>query len=267
MNPVVYRIGSLDIHAFTAWIALGTAAGIGIALATAALRRERLFPWLDTSIGAVIGGVVGARAFHVWLNWEYFSAHTDQITMLNTGGLDWHGAILGGMIGLVIAARLRRVPLVPLTDALALALPIGATATWMACGAANCGYGLEVQTLADYPQWLVTESPDVYGITAPRLNLPPVGIILAVFVLIVIIVLTALRWVIGLRLWLALTLYALGMAVIDFFRAEYVPTWFDRRADQILDLAVALGAILIFAVIALLRRRSANIRLIRSVLL
>jgi phosphatidylglycerol---prolipoprotein diacylglyceryl transferase len=267
VNPVVYRIGSLEIHAFTAWIGFGVAAGIAIAIGAAALRRERLFPWLDTSIGAVIGGVVGARAFHVWLNWEYFSAHTDQITMLNMGGLDWHGALFGGMIGLVIAARLRRVPLTPLIDSLALALPIGAAATWMACGAANCGYGLEVQTLADYPQWLVTESPDVYGITAPRLNLPPVGIILAIIVLAVIIVLVILRWLIGLRLWLALTLYALGMAVISFFRAEYVPIWFGRRADQILDLAVAFGAILIFAGVALLRRRSANDRLVRSVFL
>lgn len=114
---------------------------------------------------------------------------------------------------------------------------------------------------------LVTESPDVYGITAPRLNLPPVGIALAVIVLILIIVLTAFRWLTGLRLWLALTLYALGMAVIDFFRAEYVPTWFGRRADQVLDLAVAFGAILILAGIALLRRRFASFRLIRSVFL
>lgn len=265
MNPVVYRIGSLEIRAFTAWIVLGVAVSIAITLGAAALRKERLFPWLDTSIGAVIGGVVGARAFHVWLNWEYFSAHTDQITMLNTGGLDWHGAIFGGMIGLVIAARLRRVPLTPIIDALALALPIGAAASWMACGAANCGYGLEVQTLADYPEWLVTESPDVYGITAPRLNLPPVGILLAIIVLVVVVVLTAFRWLSGLRLWLALTLYALGMAVISFFRAEYVPTWFGRRADQILDLAVAFGAILFFAGVALLRRRVANSRLIRSV--
>jgi phosphatidylglycerol:prolipoprotein diacylglycerol transferase len=267
VNPVVYRIGSLEIHAFTAWIGIGVAAGIAIALGAAALRRERLFPWLDTSIGAAIGGVVGARAFHVWLNWDYFSAHTDQITMLSTGGLDWHGAIFGGMIGLVITARLRRVPLRPLIDALALALPIGAAATWMACGAANCGYGLEVQTLADYPQWLVTESPDVYGITAPRLNLPPVGILLAAIVLLVVVVMTALRWLTGLRLWLALTLYALGMAVISFFRAEYVPMWFGRRADQVLDLAVALVAILIFAGVALLRRRFVNLGLVRSVLL
>ena len=40
---------------------------------------------------------------------------------------------------------------------------------------ANCAYGVEVLTLADYPAWLVTESPDVYGTIAPRLNLPMLG--------------------------------------------------------------------------------------------
>jgi uncharacterized membrane protein len=123
----------------------------------------------------------------------------------------------------------------------------------LACGAANCGYGLEVRTLADFPGWLVTESPDVYGVIAPRLNLPPLGILLAVLLLLIVLILTALGWLPGQRFWFALTLYSLGMALLDFFRAEYVPIWFDHRADQILDLAVALLSILMFAIVGFVR--------------
>ncbi len=266
MNPVVYKLGPLEIRAFTAWIGSGVAVGIGIILLTALRRQQRLMPWFDAATNAVIGGVIGARAFHVWLNWFYFSAHTDQIIALNSGGLDWHGAVVGGLLGALLVAVASRLPFSPLLDAFALALPIGAITTWLACAATNAGYGLEVWTLADYPSWLVTESPDGYGIVAPRLNLPPIGIALAVIMLLLVIALAGLHRLAGLRLWLALSLYSLGMAVIDFFRAEYVPLWFGRRADQVLDLALSLAAILIFGVAAFsaLIRRQAGAQLVGS---
>jgi phosphatidylglycerol---prolipoprotein diacylglyceryl transferase len=264
MNPVVYKLGPLEIRAFTAWIALGVVIGIGVVIGMAIHRRQRLMPWLDAVTNAVVGGVIGARAFHVWLNWSYFSAHPDQIVSFQNGGLDWHGAVVGGLLGALLVGFASRTALSPLLDAFALALPVGAMAVWLACAAANSAYGLEVATLADFPPWLVIESPDVYGIVAPRLNLPPIGIGLAVVVLIVVVAATVYDWLAGLRLWLALALYSLGMALIDFFRAEYVPIWLGRRSDQILDLSLALAAILILGLVAALQRKRTAVRLARS---
>jgi phosphatidylglycerol:prolipoprotein diacylglycerol transferase len=251
MNPIVFNLGPLEIHAFTAWIMLGAALSMALILGMAARQQRRLMPWLDALIGAVIGGLVGARAFHVWLSWTYFSANTGEIFSLSSGGLDWHGALFGGLIGASLIGLVRRVPLSALMDAFALAVPIGAIAIWQGCAAANCAYGLEVRSLADYPAWLVTESADVYGTVAPRLNLLPPGIILAVILFAFITTLLPYGWLRGLRLWLALIVYGLGMALIDFFRAEYVPQWFGRRADQVLDLAVVLLAVIMFALVAL----------------
>jgi len=256
MNPVIYKLGSIEIRAFTGWIAAGMVIGIVIVLGVAFRQpeqRPRLMRWLDALLGAVAVGLIGARAFHVWLNWAYFSVHTDQITAVTSGGLDWHGAVIGGLLGAVIVAVFRRVPLNRLLDALALALPFGAIAVWIASATASAVYGIEVRTLADYPSWLVTESPDVYGVVAPRLNLLPAGIALAIVVFVIVLALTVLRWLVGLRLWAALSLLALGMAVIDFFRADYVPTWAGRRADQLLDLGLAAVSIVILALVALYR--------------
>jgi phosphatidylglycerol:prolipoprotein diacylglycerol transferase len=264
MNPVVYKLGPLEMRAFTAWIAAGVVIGIGIILSVAMRRQERLMPWFDAATNAVVGGVIGARAFHVWLNWSYFSAHSDQIIAFQSGGLDWHGAVVGGLLGALLVGLASRITLSPLMDGFALALPIGAMATWLGCAGANCAYGVEVSTLADYPAWLVTESPDVYGTIAPRLNLPVLGIALAVIVLVVVLALMAFERFAGARLWFALALYSLGMAAISFFRAEYVPTWFGRRADQVLDLALALGAILVFGIVALVHSRRTALLAARS---
>ncbi|HLY28010.1 MAG TPA: prolipoprotein diacylglyceryl transferase family protein [Aggregatilineales bacterium] len=259
MNPSIVRIGPLEIHAFTAWMAIGIVIGFGIILATASARQERITPWFDCALGALVGGVIGARLGHVWLNWAYFSAHTDQIADLSNGGLDWHGAIALGLVFAFGVALVRHVPFWQLSDALALALPIGAIFVWIACASAPSAYGLEVPTLADFPSWLVTESPDIYSNVAPRLNLLPPGIVLAALVLLIVLVLMVLQRLSRLRLWLVIALYAVGLGVIDLFRADYAPIWLGHRADQILDLGVAMVAILIFGLSGLrllLRNRS-----------
>lgn len=258
MNPLVLQFGPLELHAFTAWILVGVVLGIAIILGMARRRNERLMPTFDVILGGIIGGVIGARVVHVWLNWAYFSAHTDQITDYSTGGLDWHGALAFGLLGVLIVAGIRRIQLGPLLDSFALALPINAITVWLACATAASVYGVEVGTLANYPGWLVIESPDIYGAIAPRINLLPIGIVFALIVLADVLVLSALKRLPGLRFWMVLALYSLGLAVIDFFRAEYVPIWAGRRADQWLDLVFALAAILIFGVLATLRRRTSN---------
>src|SRR5690606_31172444 len=102
-----------------------------------------------------LGAVVGARLAHVALQWDYFSAHTGEIIRLTAGGLDWHGALLGGLLGLALVARWRRLPLRLLLDALTPVLPLVALGGWIACWSAACGYGREVDTLANYPAYAV----------------------------------------------------------------------------------------------------------------
>jgi prolipoprotein diacylglyceryltransferase len=256
MNPIVFKNGAIELHAFTAWIMLGVACGI-LALLLAARSQGKqgtwvatMAPWLDCALAGVIAGIVGARLGHVVLNGYYFAAHPDQITSLASGGLDWHGALLFGVLTCLIVATLRRIPTAPLLDALAIALPFGAIAGWVGSAAANAVYGLEVRTLADFPTWLVVESQDIYGITAPRLNLLPAGIVLALVVLFAMLAITLLQRFQGSRFGLGLTLFSLGMFVIDAFRADYSPEWLNHRGDQWFDLLLALYAILIFALSA-----------------
>src|SRR5258708_24426260 len=106
MNPLVLQIGPWELHTFTAWILAGAVVGIAIVLGTAAWRHEPITPWLDVILGSIVGGVIGARIVHVWLNWAYFSAHTDHIAHYNTCGLDWHGALCLGVFGALSVAAI-----------------------------------------------------------------------------------------------------------------------------------------------------------------
>jgi prolipoprotein diacylglyceryltransferase len=264
MNPVVFQVGPLILRSFTAWIALAVLVSLVVVLARAAQRGERLTPYIDVLLAGISGGAVGARAFHVWLNRAYFSTHTDEIVRFTSGGLDWHGAIIVGLIAMTIAALVRRISLAVLFDTLALMFGIGTAAGWIASVSANGLYGVEVRTLADFPAWLVTESPDVYSTIAPRINLLPIGLMLSALVVIVAVVLTLLRKFSGSRLLLLIAIFSIGMGLIGFFRLDYSPEWLGRRGDQVLDFGLALVAILLFGIVALWRVRAASSKFIRE---
>ncbi len=253
INPVVLTIGGVQLHAFTASVVLSVALGLFSLLWRAYQLRQPLIRWLDCGVAASFCGVIGARALYVVLETNYFSAHTDQIWSLANGGLDWHGAVLGGLIGLALVSGLRRVPFGPLTDAVALVFPLAAALVWAGSGSAATAYGLEVRTLADFPPWLVTESPDIYGSIAPRLDLPHIGIDLCLALGGLLLFLAVVQRGSGLRLWLALGMSGLMMALLSFFRGDIAAYWFDHRADQVLDLLVLLLATLLAAVTLLTR--------------
>ena len=242
MPDVLTRIGPLAAPTFTVFLALGAVVTWTVALWRA---RTGATPGqlTDVCLGALIGAVAGARAVHVALNWSYFSTHTDEAIRLSAGGLDWHGAVIGGLIGLLLAARLSHVASSRMLDALSLALPLVAMAGWYGCWAAACGYGAEVDTLARYPAWAVAETGDVYGIVAPRYSTQVFGLALGAATLVIAAALTRVR---GLRFWIVLALLSAGMAGIGVVRGDYAPVINGLRADQWLDLGmIGLCAVMI----------------------
>lgn len=223
------------------------AALIGGAAAFWAFRCAHL-PWtafVDCLTGVILGALIGGRALHVILNEVYFQVHPDQIIRLD--GLEWRGAVIGGLMTLLLIAHLHRLPLSYVTDWSAPLLPLMAVAGCLGCTAGGCLVGAEVRSLADFPSWLVAETPNIYAITAPRLNLPGIGAALCTLILLLLIVVYDLKLLKGGRMWLCLLCLGLVMGGLSLFQAEYVPVWGGLRADSVLDLFLAgfgLGALL-----------------------
>ncbi len=254
INPVVFRVGEWELHLFTAAVVVAVFSTLGWLLWTARRLDQPLLAWLDAAVGTALGGVIGARMVYIVLESDYFSANPDQMLNFSGGGFDWHGAVLGGLVGGGVLTVVRHVPLTEFFDGLALAVPIGAIAVWGACGQSACAYGAEVRTLADFPAWLVVESPDVYGAIAPRLNLPQIGVWLGLMLAGVYLLLRLSRQTRGLRVGITLGLFALAMAIVDVFRGDYVPQWLGHRADEVLDLLILLLATVLIAGTLLIRK-------------
>ncbi len=220
MNAVIFQLGPLHFRAFSVWWGVGCALTAAILLIPAWQRRERLLPYVDTLIGAGVLALIGARIGHIALHADYFAVHADELLRVSSGGLNWHGGLIGAVLGGALVGRLRRAPMRALWAGFGLGLPFLVAAGWAACGAAACAYGVEVQTLADLPMWYAAELPDVYGTIAPRLNTTALGLALAGGILLIVLA-AHLVMESGRAAWVGVIGLGVGMALISTGRADY----------------------------------------------
>lgn len=250
MLPLYTQVLFWSVPTFRLTVALA----ILVSIAVGIYRQRSRGRVVDAYLGALLLGVLGARLFHVGLNWDYFAENTAEIWQVEAGGLDWHGALLGALLGLALVlqvqkrvSRWRPIDASPLSfnqllTTLTPALPLIGLGGWAGCLAAGCGYGKEVDSLANYPRWATSELVDVFGIVVPRYNTPYFGLALCLLGLLLV---ALRRWQDARHFWLVLVLLSGGMFAIGFFRADHVLMPLGLRGDQLLDLIIVFWGMIV----------------------
>ncbi|MFY9695689.1 MAG: prolipoprotein diacylglyceryl transferase [Xanthobacteraceae bacterium] len=133
INPILISVGPFAVR----WYALAYIVGIivGWFYARALIASQRLwggqapFTALDfddfviwITLGIILGGRTGYVLFY---NLPLFAAHPLQIFELWTGGMSFHGGVIGCSVAIVLFARRRRIPVLSLADVTAGVAPIG----------------------------------------------------------------------------------------------------------------------------------------------
>jgi phosphatidylglycerol---prolipoprotein diacylglyceryl transferase len=236
MTPILGRLGPYLIYSYTVFIGLGILAGLGV---TAWRARQRPFPnWFDAALAALLLGLIGGRIGFVLVNWGYFAERPSLIWRFGQGGLVYHGALLGGLLGVGLWCVWRKRPFAPLADLFAPGLALAYAFGWLACWLAGCAYGRET-ALGPF----ALAAPDEFGVFAVRYATQIMGLVwgTAVFLF---VWLTEQRWRPGQLFWLTLALLSLGRAAISLLRGDPVPLLGDIRLDTLLDSAIALFALI-----------------------
>ncbi len=80
---------------------------------------------LDVLIWGTIGGIVGARAYYVIFEWDYFKNHLIEIPAIWNGGLAIYGGIIGALIAAYFVCRKVNLSFLKLLDLAGMSLLIG----------------------------------------------------------------------------------------------------------------------------------------------
>lgn len=124
---VAFNIWGFDVY----WYGITMAVAILIAFIAANnlfnerqayMRKDIVFEYAPIII---ILGILGARLYYCALSYDYYAANPMEILDIREGGLSIHGAIIGGILGIITMSKHYRVPLFKLLDPMACATILG----------------------------------------------------------------------------------------------------------------------------------------------
>ncbi|HIE38275.1 MAG TPA: prolipoprotein diacylglyceryl transferase [Anaerolineales bacterium] len=123
VDPVALHIGPLSIHWYGILIVTGVLLGTVYAARQAPRKGIASDHIWNGLVVCVILGIIGARLYHVFsspqgggLGWSWYREHPEDIVKIWYGGLGIYGAIIGGVLGVVVYARYHKLPILTLLD-------------------------------------------------------------------------------------------------------------------------------------------------------
>lgn len=87
--------------------------------------RMNLSKMIDVLIYGTFGGIIGARAYYVIFQWDYYKLNPSEIFEIWNGGLAIYGGIIGGLIAAFITCKIEKLNFLNLLDLVGMSLLIG----------------------------------------------------------------------------------------------------------------------------------------------
>ncbi len=240
IDPVIFRLGHLELRWYSLAILLAVVAAI---LITAHLGKKKEIATehiYSLALWVVLGGIVGARLFHVIDHWEHYINNPLQI--LGFQGLAIWGALAGGGLALIIYARTRHLPFGRLVDVVAPGLLVAQIIGRFGCIVNGDAYG----GITSVPWAFIYVNPgssipsSLFGM--PTHPYPVYEMLWNTIALLIIWRLGRHFKKDGLVFLSYLSFYSLGRFVLSFVRQENLTLWGFQQA-QVIALLILVAAV------------------------
>lgn len=125
LPSVAFSIGTYEVHWYGIVIAFGFALAVLYGGRMAYKWKMSLDGMTDVLLWGTIFGIIFARAYYVFFQWDYYSLHPGEIIAIWNGGIAIYGGIIGAIIGAAIGCKVGKINFQNLLDLGALGLLIG----------------------------------------------------------------------------------------------------------------------------------------------
>ncbi len=243
MDPNIFTAGSFTMS----WHGLFTGLAVLAAVILAArLAKEKGFISEDVyaiALCGVIGGIIGARLFHVIDKWSTLY-QDDPIRVLYfwQGGLSLYGALVGGFVFGITYAAIRKMPLGKVADLAAPGMILAQAIGRIGCTINGDAYGTPTSlpwgVLYTNPNAAATAGPWVNGVLVAG---HPVPVYEIIYDLLILALLLRLRkrlkndWMLFL---IYASLYSVGRFGLDFLRGDETVVLGPFHQAQVISLIV-----------------------------
>ena len=258
IDPIIYSIGHLHLRWYSLIVITAIFVGVWLTAREAERKGFKKEDIYDAALWVVLGGIVGARLFHVLDHWQdVFAADPIRALYVWEGGLAIWGAVAGGLLVTAVLAWRGGWRLPKLLDAAAPGLVLAQAVGRVACVITGDAMGKP------------TTGPFGFAYTSPNAMVPQLGVyytpmpVYEIFAnLGIFVLLWQLRkrsWPDGLLFLVYLSLYSLERFFLAF-TSSYQIIALGMTQSQIIALISLVVAVPLIAHYQLRRRGTAAVR-------
>lgn len=222
--PYIYypeiNLGFIKIYTFGLIVAIAFLVGLWFSLREAKRKGINSEIVQGLIFYIMLGGIIGSRVLHVFLNWSYYSEDIFSAFKLWDGGLTFYGGFIGALIAAMIYLKVKKLKFFKYADLVTPSIALGHAIGRIAC---LVGDGGHVGKLTTMPFGVIVNG-ELRHLTAlySFANLT--------FLFILLLYLRKKKFFTGFLFLFYLCYYAFTRFLIELFRTD--PTFYGLTATQ-----------------------------------
>ncbi|OIO47771.1 MAG: prolipoprotein diacylglyceryl transferase [Parcubacteria group bacterium CG1_02_37_51] len=124
-QPILFEIGWFRVHWYGLIMVIAILVGLWLVNRLAQQQEFAKAQWDKLVFYVLLSGLLGARLYHVFLEWTYYQEHLLDIFKVWQGGLAIHGAIIFGAAIVYLFCRRQQWSLFLVLDIMSLGIILG----------------------------------------------------------------------------------------------------------------------------------------------
>lgn len=141
MHPILFHVGSFPVRSFGVMLMIGFV--VAILLASKRAKQNGLTEQIvqDGAIWIIVTGVLFARILFIVQEWPSYAGKWNEIFKLQMDGLTSFGGLLGGALGILVFAKIKKFKPVQLLDTVGVPMLVASAIGRVGCLLNGCCYG------------------------------------------------------------------------------------------------------------------------------